>query len=470
MYKQKKSMWQKHIDFIILDLLCMQISYILAYVIRHGFDVPYFLDVYLGLEAILLLVQICVNFFTNNYKNILRRNGFEEFKKTFMIVSMVIMLVFVYLFLNKNAEIFSRAMFIQFWCIAIIMIYIERLIWKQVIRRRMENVEFLQNMVVVSEPERVEDTISSMQIRQYNGFRIKGILLENKTIEKQQVLGVPVLGKAEDSGKILKEEVVDEVFLDLPIYSKRVKEIQKNCLEMGITTHLNLGKVTDGESNMIVENYAEHMVLTSSINFADSWQLFLKRAIDVLGGIVGLAITGILVVVFGPIIFLQSPGPIFFFQERVGQSGRRFWICKFRSMYPDAEERKRELMKQNKMQGLMFKMDDDPRIIPIGKFMRRTSLDEFPQFWNVLKGNMSLVGTRPPTVDEYEQYEMHHKARLAAKPGLTGMWQVSGRSDIVDFEEVVRLDKKYIEEWNTGLDLKILLQTVKVVFTGKGSV
>lgn len=175
-------------------------------------------------------------------------------------------------------------------------------------------------------------------------------------------------------------------------------------------------------------------------------------------------------IIFGPIIYIQSPGPIFFSQERIGRNGRRFKIYKFRSMYPDAEERKKELMAQNKMQGLMFKMDNDPRIIPIGHFMRKTSLDEFPQFLNVLKGDMSLVGTRPPTVDEYEQYEMHHKARLAVKPGLTGMWQISGRSDIVDFEEVVRLDTKYISEWNIGLDIKILLQTVKTVLKREGSV
>jgi lipopolysaccharide/colanic/teichoic acid biosynthesis glycosyltransferase len=178
----------------------------------------------------------------------------------------------------------------------------------------------------------------------------------------------------------------------------------------------------------------------------------------------------LLTIIFGPIIYIQSPGPIFFSQNRVGKNGRIFRIYKFRSMYPDAEERKKELMAQNKMQGLMFKMDDDPRVIPIGRFMRRTSLDEFPQFFNVLKGEMSLVGTRPPTVDEHEKYEAHHMVRLAAKPGLTGMWQVSGRSDIIDFEEVVALDKKYIEEWNIGLDLKILFQTVKVVLKREGSV
>ena len=140
-------------------------------------------------------------------------------------------------------------------------------------------------------------------------------------------------------------------------------------------------------------------------------------------------------------------------------------------MYPDAEKRKKELMEQNRVSdGRMFKMEADPRIIKgIGHFIRKTSLDEFPQFWNVLKGDMSLVGTRPPTVDEWEKYELHHRARLAIKPGITGMWQVSGRSEITDFEEVVKLDTEYIENWSIGLDLRLLLKTVLVVLKGSGS-
>ena len=138
-------------------------------------------------------------------------------------------------------------------------------------------------------------------------------------------------------------------------------------------------------------------------------------------------------------------------------------------MYQDAEARKAELMKQNEMNGLMFKMKDDPRITKVGKFIRKTSLDEFPQFFNVLLGDMSLVGTRPPTVNEFNEYSNYHKRRLAMKPGITGMWQVSGRSDIKDFEEVVRLDCEYIDNWSLGLDLKILMKTVGIVFTRKGS-
>ena len=143
----------------------------------------------------------------------------------------------------------------------------------------------------------------------------------------------------------------------------------------------------------------------------------------------------------------------------------------------DAEERKKDLMKKNEMQGLMFKMENDPRIIGsekgpgkgIGNFIRETSIDELPQFWNILKGDMSLIGTRPPTVNEYEQYDLHHKIRLSMKPGLTGMWQVSGRSDITDFEEVVRLDTEYIENWSIGMDIRILFKTIQVVLCKKGS-
>jgi lipopolysaccharide/colanic/teichoic acid biosynthesis glycosyltransferase len=208
----------------------------------------------------------------------------------------------------------------------------------------------------------------------------------------------------------------------------------------------------------------------------------MKRGLDIIGGIIGCLLTLVLTVIIGPMIYIKSPGPIFFAQTRVGKNGKQFKMYKFRSMYLDAEERKAELMAENRVgSGLMFKLDYDPRIIGckrlpdgtvkkgIGNFIRDYSLDEFPQFWNCLKGDISLVGTRPPTVDEWEKYELHHRARLAIKPGITGMWQVSGRSEITDFEQVVELDKKYIREWNFGLDIKLLLMTVKAVISKDGS-
>ena len=150
-------------------------------------------------------------------------------------------------------------------------------------------------------------------------------------------------------------------------------------------------------------------------------------------------------------------------------NGRIFKFYKFRSMYQDAEERKKELMAQNEMNGLMFKMENDPRVTRVGKFIRKTSLDELPQFWNVLRGEMSLVGTRPPTVEEYMQYTPYQKRRISFKPGITGLWQVSGRSDIKDFDEVVKLDLEYIDNWSIWLDIKLIIQTVLVVLRRKGA-
>ena len=197
--------------------------------------------------------------------------------------------------------------------------------------------------------------------------------------------------------------------------------------------------------------------MTSGIRIIPRRQKIIKRVLDICGGTVGLILTGIITLFLAPAIWLSSPGPVFFSQTRIGQNGRRFKIYKFRSMYMDAEKRKVELMESNEMNGLMFKMEDDPRIIgsgPDGKrhglgwFIRRTSLDEFPQFLNVLKGDMSLVGTRPPTEDEWMEYTPRQRARLSVKPGLTGIWQVSGRSSITDFDEVVRLDMEYVRNWD----------------------
>ena len=240
---------------------------------------------------------------------------------------------------------------------------------------------------------------------------------------------------------------------------------------MGHTVHLKLARLKKEKMRQMVEEIEGYTVISSSINMASQKQVFVKRLMDIAGGIVGLIGTAVIFVIVAPCIFVKSPGPIFFSQIRVGKNGRKFKIYKFRSMYMDAEERKKELMAQNNIKdGMMFKMDNDPRIIKgIGNFIRDYSLDEFPQFWNVLKGDMSLVGTRPPTEDEWEKYDLHHRARLAIKPGITGMWQISGRSDITDFEEVVRLDTEYIKNWDLGLDIKILLKTVLVVIGKDGA-
>jgi anti-anti-sigma factor len=192
-----------------------------------------------------------------------------------------------------------------------------------------------------------------------------------------------------------------------------------------------------------------------------SW---MKRLIDIVGALVGLFIVAVLFIPITVAIAIDDPGPIFFSQIRCGWMGKRFRIWKFRSMYVDAEARKAELAKHNQVQGAFFKIDNDPRITKIGSFLRRTSLDELPQFWNVLKGEMSLVGTRPPTPDEVERYEVPEWQRLDVKPGMTGEWQVNGRSTVRKFEDVIRLDLQYQKNWSLLYDLQLILKTVAILF------
>ena len=294
--------------------------------------------------------------------------------------------------------------------------------------------------------------------------------------------GIPVIGNIDTVQDYLCREWVDEVFVKVTDTQPYPRKLIDEIVTMGLTVHLSLGSVEQSLSGKkFVEKIGDYTVVTSSINTISPKQMLYKRVLDITGGIVGCLATLLLIVIIGLMIYIKSPGPIFFSQVRIGKNGKRFKIYKFRSMYMDAETRKAELMSQNKMDGFMFKMDYDPRIIGsekkdkngnpkgIGNFIRKTSLDEFPQFWNVLKGDMSLVGTRPPTVDEYEQYTGYQKRRISFRPGITGLWQISGRSDIKDFDEVVRLDMQYIDNWSILTDIKILLLTVKVVLTGRGS-
>ncbi len=193
----------------------------------------------------------------------------------------------------------------------------------------------------------------------------------------------------------------------------------------------------------------------------------IKRAIDILGSLVGLLILAIVFIPIAIAIKLDSPGPIFFQQRRYGLQGQPFTLYKFRSMVANADALKSQV--NNKAKGLLFKNESDPRVTKVGQFLRKTSLDEFPQFWNILRGEMSLVGTRPPTHDEVIRYQPHHWRRLDVKPGLTGQWQVSGRSLIKDFEEVVNLDLQYQSLWSPLYDLQILLRTIQVVLHRTGA-
>ena len=477
MYKKSAEGWLKHWDFILLDIICLQIAFIIAYFIRQGIGNPYSDPLYSSEAISFILCQIAVIFFSQSYQGILKRGYYIEFTRTVKHVCMVMLLSMAYLFTTQQSNEFSRIVFFITAGLYLAIAYVVRLLWKKhVLRRNLTN-KSKQSMVLVVASDEAERTIQRMMSGPVQDFTITGIAFMDKGFKGSTFNGIPVIGDIDTVHDYLCHEWVDEVFVKITDTQPYPRKLIDEIVTMGLTVHLSLGSVEQSLSGKkFVEKIGNYTVVTSSINTISPKQMLYKRLMDIAGGIVGCLLTLILIIIIGPMIYIKSPGPIFFSQERIGKNGKRFKIYKFRSMYMDAEARKAELMSQNKMDGFMFKMDYDPRIIGsekkdkngnpkgIGNFIRKTSLDEFPQFWNVLKGDMSLVGTRPPTVDEWEQYELHHRSRMSTKPGITGMWQVSGRSDITDFEEVVRLDTEYIQNWNIGLDIKILLIVVVLIF------
>ncbi len=464
-----------------------------VYVMNQSLKFVYNYRGYRIIGIVLTILHFCIVFFTNSYSGILRRGNLVEFMKVFVhgVIMSAGLISFIYLMgASKQA---SRLVIVGYIVLSIMSIYIVRITMKHFIKSKKLGSINLRHILLISNRGDIEKDVDNFN-NNSNDCELVGIVIldssnagtsddsgeKSKKSKPGEISGVPVVAyTSEDAYEFAVRNIVDEVmYINLNSNSDINREIANTFLQMGVTVHLNLSMLSTGMPNVVVEKMNGYTVMTSSINVITPAAAFIKRATDIVAGIVGCIITGLLFIVLAPAIKIADPGPAFFSQKRVGKNGRIFTIYKFRSMYKDAEARKKDLMKNNKMEGLMFKMDADPRIIGsgpdgkrkgVGYWIRTLSLDEFPNFLSILKGDMSLVGTRPPTVDEFEKYSLHHKSRLAAKPGLTGLWQVSGRSDKTDFEEIVALDAEYIKNWSLALDFKIVVKTFFVVFGRKGS-
>lgn len=470
MYKRTSTTGLKHFDFYILDLILLAVSYAIGYVLRFGFTlVPWLEDVVVRFGVILLIVYLLVAIISRAYKDILHRSKWTEILSVFIQIAITAVFYLLFLYVTKQSDILPRLMFGYTAAAAFVLISICRILYKNVLRKHFRNNSKLPHMLIIADEDHAKYCIDSIMNRRFNEFYISGLIVRDKDMCGEEVSGVKVVANYKGMKEYVMANVVDQIFISIANEDER-QILAQYFLEAGITVHISLVDNVILLPNVVTGEIGGQMVLTTSNSTSSGWQLAVKRAFDIFGGFIGLIFTGIVYLIVAPQIKAKDPGPAFFKQLRVGKNGRQFYIYKFRSMYMDAEERKKELMAMNEMDGLMFKMENDPRILPgIGHFIRKWSLDEFPQFWNVFKGDMSLVGTRPPTVEEFSHYEVHHKARLSFKPGLTGMWQVSGRSDITDFEEIVNLDNEYIRKWNLLLDVKILFKTVAVVLGRKGS-
>ena len=496
MYKRRAKGWIKHLDFMILDVISMHIAMIIAFMVRHGWHAfVYRSESYRVLGMWMTVFSLLTAVLFSTLHNVLRRGYAKEMIQTIIHSMLVFGFSAIFLFTMKDGDAISRVTLWVHLGIYIILSYSTRMLYKRLMRKYVTKYGGKREILLICDEEIAEETIQNFRNHPEDMIHVRGLILfeqknQVKTEETEEtsesgdaasIASVPVVARIEDAANYICREWIEEVYIAVSRRSQVPEELLEQCGEMGVTVHLQLIQIKNSGMQK-VERIADRNVLTASIAMATPTQLFLKRAMDILGGLV-LSFFALLAMAIVSIPLKKaSPGPILYKSERIGQNGKRFYMYKIRSMYPDAEDRKKEFMAQNRIaDGRMFKLEFDPRIIGnevypdgthktgIGQKIRDWSIDELPQGFNILIGNMSLVGTRPPTPDEWEKYEYHHRARLAFKPGLTGMWQVSGRSQIRDFEEVVKLDTKYITNWSLGLDIKILFQTVIAVIMRKGA-
>lgn len=488
MSKKSWKGWIKHADFILLDIISLQLSFIIAYWITRSLDNPYSKPAFRFQALVLFVSQAIVILFFNNYSGILRRKRFDELSAVLRYIITIQLVSLTYLFIVHRSGTVSR---LQVGFTSVLFVFLGY-VFRQLNKKRIAHFVASRNqksLVLVTSTEYVKDALEKLYDPDaFQDFFVSRIILMDGADDLETSLSygerqIPIISLSKEAISVLQHEWVDEVFVlqpeNIPFQSDFMDELRL----MGITVDYTQAAMIDDRFPMIdLRKLGGYKVITNSVNFAAPGQAMLKRGMDILGGIIGCIITGILYIFIAPAIQREDPGPVFFRQDRVGKNGKIFKIHKFRTMYTDAEQRKAELEKQNYYQnGKMFKLENDPRIIGsqkkhkngkpagLGNFLRSSSLDEFPQFFDILIGNMSLVGWRPCTVDEWNAYDLQHRIRASMKPGLTGAWQVSGRSDITDFDEVVRLDREYIENWSLGLDIKILLKTVVVVLSRKGA-
>lgn len=380
----------------------------------------------------------------------------------------------IFSFVIKNSFGLSRLTLMYFLLVNTALQYACHCAFKAISRYRHASGAFHDHcLLLVAPAAQLAASIETIRDVPDSPYSILGVVPLDPAPELTEVSGIPVVATPDTLLAYAAGHVVDEVVFLMQngaaSQDPRLIPLIADLELTGMAVSLRIDILDTGIPDVRrVDSFGDINVIRYSMREFDERLLFVKRLMDIAGGIVGIVLTVVLCVFLAPLILLESRGPLFFSQERVGRNGRVFRMYKFRSMYRDAEERKDELMDQNEMSGPIFKLKDDPRITRVGRFIRKTSLDEFPQFLNVLKGDMSLVGTRPPTVEEYQQYTHLQKRRLTLKPGLSGLWQISGRNDIENFEDVIAMDLAYIDNWSLRLDVKIILKTLVVMVTGKG--
>lgn len=467
MISQKKKIIS--LTFFFFDILITTLSFFIAYWIRGSLYKGglYPLKTYLWLLLIIIPLWSMIFPFMGLYrierpysiKTEIWRLLKAVILGTLILESIIFMMKFTYI---------SRLLIGFFGILNFILLVALHFFFRYVIDLLAEKGE-LKGVLIVGTGEKAKELAKEMEKDKFLRMKVLGFISENPQIKAHLINGYPVLGTIKDMPEIMEQNVVDEVVFAIP--RNRLDEIEDiflHCDEIGVKTRVALNFSPKMVSKVSLENFKGTPLLTFSATPKNEFPLLSKRILDIVVSALLLVISFPLFILASILIKATSKGPVLFRQVRCGLNGRRFVIYKFRTMVEGADEMKKDFKSMNILSEPVFKIKRDPRVTMIGRFLRRTSLDELPQLINILKGEMSFVGPRPPIPEEVEKYDRWQRRRLSIRPGLTSLWQISGRSE-VDFDEWVRLDLKYIDEWSFLNDIKIILKTIPVIISGKGA-
>jgi exopolysaccharide biosynthesis polyprenyl glycosylphosphotransferase len=474
MSKHRPTLWRyiKPLADLALILLAFLVAYLVRYRLQWFLAVEWqylvqfrvYIPSMLALAGVLLLIL----WMEGAYRLERGRALFDELvivlRSTFSGIAVMIFVIFL-----AMPGYYSRLIFGYAGAVTLLLIGVSRAIERAVIVGRYKRGLGVRRSLIVSAGEVGHSVMRAVVARPELGYQIVGFVDDDAATSTSEIGRFRGLGTTADLPDILSQGGVDEVIVTLPWAAyRKIIQIIRQCDQADVSVRVVPDLFQMTLSRVVVENLDGIPLVGVSAPALRDWQRVLKRIMDVVVSMVGLVVFAPLFGALALAIKLDSPGPVIFAQNRVGRGRQEFTCYKFRSMCVDAEARLEELRQRNEATGPLFKMRNDPRRTRMGQFLRHTSLDELPQLWNVLRGEMSLIGPRPPIPSEVAVYEPWHYRRLEVAPGITGLWQVSGRSDLT-FDEMVLLDVYYIENWSPMLDLRILIKTVPTVLFGSGA-
>ncbi len=411
---------------------------------------------------------VCLIFFARSYGlygAIQHMSGLHEQRMTFQATLTAGLLLCGALYLTREMA-FSRAVAVMLVVFTALLLSVRRAVWRSMVYRRYREGLETRNVLIVGAGRVAHALRNHLESLQHLGFRFKGFVA---LTERESESGdADVIGDMRNCLSLARSLFVDEIFLSVPAEKKLVISLVEEARALGIDVRV-VPDLYDGLAwNATVEYIGQFPTIPLHRRDFPIGAFLMKRTLDITLSLMALLVASPILLLIALAVRLDSKGPIFYKAARIGRKGRTFNCYKFRTMVPNADRLKADLAHMNEREGVLFKIVNDPRITRVGRKLRKYSLDELPQFYNVLRGDMSLVGPRPPIASEVEQYDLAHLRRLDVLPGITGLWQVEARQD-PSFDSYISLDTAYVENWSFWLDLKILARTVGVVFSGTGS-